>query len=542
MYFNNLLATEYTYSSSQQSALKTKINGALQPGDIVYLENGTYSNCLLLFKGEGTENKPITLKAKNPGKVIFNGQVKLQISGQYLVVDGLVFKDGIAVNSDLVEFRTSSTVLANNCRITNCVIDNCNNTSLDKNSEKPSERWVMLYGKNNRVDHCYFANKDRSGVLMMVALDKAESRENNHIIDYNFFGYREIFPAGNGGEIIRLGDSSTSIYSCKTIVENNIFFQCDGEVEIISIKSADNIIRQNNFYECAGSVVCRHGKNNTIHSNVFIGNNKAGCGGVRVINQGQKVYDNYFQELAGTGNRSALCIMMAVFENPTLSTDTEQEPLNAYHKVKDAEVASNVFVSCKNVDLGTDVSYTYDSSNRYYPGEKVPGTLKPECLISRNIFYSSGGKSIINKVKSNASEIRLIDNTDKLLSEFDLKKLSFSVPKPDNCGTNWYAGQQYDLNCISGTTDFWKKISSEIKKNNINSSVSIVKKPNTIEISSGIFIEKFFVYNVYGQKVISDILVQSNSGSINCRNFPAGTYIFCIQTSAGLISKKLLIP
>ncbi|MDR0711262.1 MAG: polysaccharide lyase 6 family protein [Prevotellaceae bacterium] len=366
-------ATRHFYAAAQYSALKSKLSSGLQAGDTVVAGNGVYPDFQVEFIANGTAANPIVFMAETPGQVIINGagKMKLWMSGSFLEVNGFVFKNGWASNQDVIRFQTGSSAQAYNCRLTNCVVDSCNNTTLDKNSESPSERWVMLYGKNNRIDHCYFANKDRAGTLIMVDLSSNNSVENNHTIENNFFGRREAFPAGNGAETIRIGDSERSQRISQTIVRNNFFYRCDGEVEIISLKSCDNLIQHNTFYESAGMVVCRHGRRNTIDGNVFAGNNKNGCGGVRLINEGHKVYNNLFQELKGTGTRSALCVMTALYENG-------EAPLNAYHRTKDADVVFNTFVQCASIELGTIATYN---------GTK--GTLPPQNIrIFNNIFYS----------------------------------------------------------------------------------------------------------------------------------------------------------
>jgi poly(beta-D-mannuronate) lyase len=366
-------ATRYFYAASQYSTLKSKLASGLQAGDTVVVGNGEYSDFQVEFSANGTAQKPIVLMAETPGQVVINGEgkMKLWMRGSYLEVNGFLFKDGWASNQVIIRFQTGSSAQANNCRLTNCVMDNCNSKTLDKNNTSPSERWVMLYGKNNRIDHCYFANKDRVGVLIMVDLSSDNSVENNHIIEHNFFGYREVFSPGNGAETIRIGDSERSQRSSKTIVRSNFFYQCDGEIEIISLKSCDNLIQHNTFYESAGMVVCRHGRRNIIDGNAFVGNNKNNCGGVRLINEGHKVYNNLFQELKGTGSRSALCVMTALYENG-------ESPLNAYHRTKDADVAFNTFVECASIELGTIASYNGTS-----------GTLPPQNVrIFNNIFYN----------------------------------------------------------------------------------------------------------------------------------------------------------
>lgn len=583
-----VFGAEYAYTPAQTSAMRSKINGNLAAGDIVYLENGTYTDCLLTFKGNGTAANPITLKARNAGGVVFTGSLRLQISGSYLIADGLVFKNGTASNSDIIEFRTSSSVFANNCRLTNCVIDNCNNPALNKAEEKPSERWVMLYGKNNRVDHCYFARKDRSGVLMMVSLNAADCRENNHLIDHNFFGYREVLAAGNGGETIRLGDSGTSVYSCKTIVEHNFFYRCDGEAEIISVKSADNMIRRNTFYESAGAVVCRHGKNNTIHSNVFIGNNKANCGGVRIINEGHKVYNNFFQELAGTTSRSALCVMTAVFENPTAQTDTQKEPLNAYHRVKNADIVHNTFVGCKSIEIGTVGTYTYASDSPYRPGEKLTGTLYPQNLtIANNIIYNPTDKSIWKEISSSSvsgtwfeynlcafnsdfthngfinypiscskhSGIYLLENSEKMPAPTDYdyvqtditgtirmtsqkdagsqevsnRLLPYDAAKPDECGTIWYEPQQSEMNAALSKTTFFPTLTTSVKEIRDNNQIRIICKDHVLFVCNNTLINQLSLYNMEGLPIKTWHPYQCDF-SFPLTSFPKGIYLCKIQT------------
>ena len=71
------------------------------------------------------------------------------------------------------------------------------------------------------------------------------------------------------GETIRIGTSANSMESSRTIVENNTFKNCDGEIEIISNKSANNIFRNNLFLESKGSLTLRHGNNALVEGNVF---------------------------------------------------------------------------------------------------------------------------------------------------------------------------------------------------------------------------------------------------------------------------------
>ena len=214
--------------------LNTAIKTA-NAGDAIVLANGTWKNVEILFETKGTATKPITLKAQQKGKVIITGESNFRIAGEYLIVAGLVFKDGFSPTSDLIAFRKDSKTLANNCRLTECVIDNFNGP--ERNNV---EAWVVLFGKNNRVDHCQLINKRNQGVTLTVRLDTQASIENKHQIDHNYFGFRQNL-GGNGGETIRIGTSHNSMMNSQSIVEYNYFDRCNGEHEIISNKSNQNV-------------------------------------------------------------------------------------------------------------------------------------------------------------------------------------------------------------------------------------------------------------------------------------------------------------
>ena len=201
-------------------------------------------------------------------------------------------------------------------------------------------------------------------VLMAVILEDDRSRLNSHIIDSNYFGIRK--PLGsNSGEIIRVGVSEHCTFYSNTNIVNNLFDQCDGETEIISIKSCGNLVRNNVFKECQGAVVLRHGNNNTIESNLFLGNGKEGTGGIRVINEGNWIVNNYFSKCVGEGFRSPLAIMNGVFNSPP----------NRYLPVRDAVIANNTFSNCTPFSIceGSDTERSVVPKNVF---------------IQNNLFYS----------------------------------------------------------------------------------------------------------------------------------------------------------
>jgi poly(beta-D-mannuronate) lyase len=306
--------------------------GAARPGDNILMREGTWTDVAIRFVGEGTADRPITLRAAIPGKVVITGRSRLQLSGRHLVVDGLRFERCIGpAQFDVMEFRASSsktTGHAHDSRLTNCTFVDCSPPDKQTNT-----RFVSLYGTNNRVDHCYLVGKTNLGACLVVWLAGSPA---GHRIDHNHFGPRPEL-GFNGGETIRIGDSTTAQTNARCIVESNLFTGCDGEVEIISNKSCETTYRHNTFRDCAGTLTLRHGHRNLVEGNFFFGHRKPMTGGVRIINEDQRVMNNYFVDLAGEGTHAALCLMNGIPNSPAFG----------YDQVKRALVAFNTVVNCR---------------------------------------------------------------------------------------------------------------------------------------------------------------------------------------------------
>ncbi|MCX8035488.1 MAG: polysaccharide lyase 6 family protein [Candidatus Sumerlaeia bacterium] len=335
------------------------------PGDSIILANGLWRDADLAFRATGTASQPITLRAETPGKTILCGQSRLHIGGSHLVVEGLVFRDG-GNRTDAIEFRTRSDYPARHCRVTQCAI-------LDYNPADPAQenKWVQIYGEHNRVDHCWFSGKTTRGPVLAVWLS---DQPNYNRIDHNYFGRRPEFPK-NGAEIIRIGDSDSSMQNSRTTVEFNYFEECNGEIETISNKSCENIYRCNTFERCQGTLTLRHGNRCVVEGNFFFGHNIKETGGVRVIGEEHRVAHNYFADLRGDGTRSALSIMNGV----------RNSPLNGYFQVKRAVIEFNTFVNCRSpIEIGSA-----DSSRNSLPPE--------DCILRNNLVIGNKGTAILLK-------------------------------------------------------------------------------------------------------------------------------------------------
>lgn len=318
-------AREFRVSNAAEitAAMKTA-----RPGDQLLMTDGVWKDAVLLFDGKGAPGQPITLRAQTPGKVILTGASRLNIGGSDLVVEGLFFRD-VTTTGHVVAFRAGPGREATRCRLTQCALIDCNPADL-----KADSKWISLYGAENRVDHCYLAGKKNAGTTLVVWVG---SQPNRHRIDHNHFGPRPPLGA-NGGETIRVGTSDVSMRNSHTLVEENLFDRCDGEIEIISSKSCENTYRANTFVACSGALTLRHGNRCTVEGNFFLGRGAKGAGGVRVVGEDHRILNNYFEGLTGEGGRAALSLMNGI----------PNSPLSGYYQVKRALVAFNTFVACRS--------------------------------------------------------------------------------------------------------------------------------------------------------------------------------------------------
>lgn len=308
---------------------------SVEAGDTIVLANGDWQDFEIVFAGTGTAEQPITLTAQTKGSVRITGVSNLRLAGEYLVVSGLIFADGYTPTNEVISFRRTKQDLAHHSRVTEVVIDHFNNP---ERFEK--DFWVMMYGSHNRFDHNYLTGKSNAGVTLAVKLDSEASQNNHHRIDHNYFGPRQTL-GSNGGETFRIGTSKYSLTDSYTVVENNYFDRCNGEVEIVSSKSGKNTFRGNVFYESQGTLTLRHGNDNLLEDNVFFGNGIAHTGGIRVINKRQRVRNNYMSGLTGYRFGGGLVVMNGV----------PNSPINRYHQVEESVIENNSIVDVEHVEF-----------------------------------------------------------------------------------------------------------------------------------------------------------------------------------------------
>jgi poly(beta-D-mannuronate) lyase len=295
----------------------------------------------------------------------------LKFGGDYLELHGIHFRNGFTPSNAVIEFKLKGKV-ANNCKVSNCVIENFNQPKRDR-----QDHWVEFWGRHNELSNCNIIGKSNSGPTVRVQMKGNESIKNYHRIINNHFGPRPR-KGGPHGETLQIGDSGTSMSPSNTLVENNLFDRCNGEVEVISSKTNYNEFRNNVFYKCEGSLVMRHGNYCIIDGNYFIGDdNSENIGGIRIVNTGHWVINNYFYNIKGNNFRSALAIMNGI----------PKSPLNRYNQVTDVVVAYNTWVNCKSpwqFSVGANLSQA-----EVLPPSEIRSARPARCVVANNIVYNT---------------------------------------------------------------------------------------------------------------------------------------------------------
>ena len=336
------VAAEFRVASAADIA---RVTNELRPGDVLVMTDGDWKDQAVVFRARGTAEKRITLRAGTPGKVLLTGKSSLLIDGEHLVVSGLFLKEGQSTGDGVK-------LAGRFCRLTETAV-----------LGGTYKFFVHLYGTDHRMDHCYLAGKTNDSPTMQV---EAEGVPNRHRIDHNHFGPRP--PLGrNGGETIRVGYSHQSMSNSATLVEQNLFDRCDGELEIISNKSCENSYRGNTFLDCAGMFTLRHGNRCVVDGNFFLGHHKRGSGGIRVIGEGHVVVNNYIDGVEQGGIR--------------LTAGIPNSPLVGYFQARDCLIAFNTIVDSRGPLLELDAGM--GSSGR---------TLRPENItLANNLLSVSDG-------------------------------------------------------------------------------------------------------------------------------------------------------
>ncbi len=337
------------------------------PGDIIEVLDGSY-DCSFTVYLQGTESKPIIIRAQNRGGAILAGNTSFDLRRcSYLTIEGFLFTTS---SYTAIKMRACSYI-----RVTRNIF---------RLSEDSNAKWILIGGMwddayapshHNRIDHNLFEEKHNNGNFITIdgQGDPVDQVSQYDLIDHNYF--RNIGPRHeNEMEAIRIGYSGMSLSSGYTVVEYNLFENCDGDPEIISVKSCDNIIRYNTIRSSQGTVSLRSGNRNTICGNFFFGEGKSGTGGVRIYGDDHRVINNYFQGLQGDKWDAAITLTNGDYEGSS--------GLTSHWRIKRALIAFNTLVG--NV---ADIEIGFTNNGKY---SKVP----QDVTITNNLVYGTSGQLV----------------------------------------------------------------------------------------------------------------------------------------------------
>lgn len=409
---NNTTPVKRTTNSA--ASFKAALN-VMNPGDTVELDNGTYDLSSFTVSRSGCQLRPIVIMAKNKGQVILNGATALVFRNmQYTTLKGFAFRSTGVGTGIKLENCSRFRITENNFALTET--SSCTWINIGDTYASP----IPIRSGYNRVDHNSFDGKTQAGNY--IRMDGNINQQSQYdTIDHNHFknnGPR----ADNEKETIRVGVSTLSKSSGFTLIEYNLFEDCDGDPEIVSIKSCDNTIRYNTFVRSLGTLCLRQGFRSTVEGNYFFGDNKTGtfnggtigCGGVRVYGKDHNIINNYFSGLTGSKWDAAITITNGDVTNSSASVADHYLPENVI-------VAHNTLVNNKsNIEVGFN-------NNGSYPLSPINCTITNNIVIenttpiikihnaaalngvsfSNNIMYPTGTSTL--GMTATAAEITIAD-------------------------------------------------------------------------------------------------------------------------------------
>ncbi|WP_296144602.1 chondroitinase-B domain-containing protein [uncultured Flavobacterium sp.] len=572
-----------TYVNTRQT-LQTAINAAV-PGSTIIVRNGTYADFYAsVTTKSGTVANPITIKAETVGGVTLTGDSRFTMKKSAFVnFEGFVF-DCTGSNT-LIKLEA-----CNNIRITRNVFE------LDT---PVAIKWIVVVGTfddytfqflshHNRIDHNTFKNKFTGGNFITIDGTYSQDRTIGHQsqydrIDHNYF-YNNSPRAVNEKESIRIGNSQLCNSSGFTTVEFNLFEECDGDPEIVSVKSNDNLIRHNTFNRNHGTLTLRQGNRSRVEGNYFFGGGKPNgmietqpiyTGGIRAYGTDHVIVNNYMEGLQGT-----------VWDAPITLTQGEvitgqSTNTSLHYRGERITIAYNTLVNnAYGIEIGypkADGSYNKKLADIKIANNIVVGSQNNLVKIyanqqgavtwSNNIMYATGSAQIVTGGPAFTANEVLVQNPNLALSGTIWKATATSPviangipaltltedidgqsrPALSNAGADHFSTELVTYFPV-GISDVGPGAPEEMPLSVITSKVpAIVLYPNptkgNFELAlpnseSELNVE---VYNIHGQLILNGThQVVSGKIALSLENQPAGMYIVRINSGGKTENYKVV--
>ncbi|MER6914789.1 polysaccharide lyase 6 family protein [Streptomyces sp. NPDC000594] len=313
-----------TVTVSSIADLQREIDRAA-PGDRIVLANGTYTVPTngIRISGKNATGNHITIVSQNRGGAVLQGERGFVLSNSH----------GITISG--FAFRQNQTLV---------IPADCSDIRLTRNdiqhADVAGRDWVVVKADNVKIDRSFFHDRTTEGCFLVadgpdapVDPDRKTMVKGLHIFRNHFA--RHSYGGTSGGEAIRLGASHRALDNAGAIVEYNLFEECNGDNEAVSVKSCGNFIRYNTLRTCKGGIVLRHGNGSLVHGNHLIG----GVEGIRLYGNDHKVFNNHL-----TGLTKRALVIGSGSARDHLPGDSEQEQ-QANDAVDRALITHNTLVN-----------------------------------------------------------------------------------------------------------------------------------------------------------------------------------------------------
>ena len=261
-----------TIHVSSLAELQSAINNA-SAGDVITLANGVYTaDSDISISKTGTAAAPITITAQTIGgaEITGTGGFNIASPAAYIIIKGFKFTH-----------TASKAKLSNGtsfCRWTRNIF------------QTPGDgEDLTISGSDHQIDYNTFQNKNNMGRFIAVRGEGSQIAQRLWI-HHNYFFNFPYQGGANGAEPFQFGLSGFSLSSSNSVMEYNLFEQCYGENELISIKASAVTVRYNTIRDCPAQFTLRHGNRCIVYGNYFIN-----TPGIRIFGDDHVIHSNHFE-------------------------------------------------------------------------------------------------------------------------------------------------------------------------------------------------------------------------------------------------------
>lgn len=314
------------------------LSGKLNPGDQLVLAGGEWTDAQLSFAGQGTQQAPILIRPQNSGGAVFTGLSEVTFHGEHLIISGLTMRGVQVKKSGSVLFRLGNGAghPANHCIVDHLTIEGCNSPQAE---DWPRLRMfdVVLSGQDDTIANSTFADMKHYGQMIAAQDLPREGLQHLHLLNNRFINRPKI-DNQNGYEIIQIGWSGEKAGSAGSLIQGNLFEDCDGEDELVTLKASDVFVRHNTVNACQGALCLREANRVLVQGNVFDGKDKPNTGGVRLCGAGHVIIENTFRHLRKPANYYFWPLSMMA-----ASAEACRDDVEGYGRAKNVLIAKNRF-------------------------------------------------------------------------------------------------------------------------------------------------------------------------------------------------------